>query len=149
VTVALGGTAALTLGAHGMHAPLAVGVGAAAAAHALVLDDLAIKVVLRLDNAAKEHPAVHAGVGALEADVPSTKRSPDDARWHLRALFRFYLTLRRHSPLRQPQRRGSLSLLTAPPGRRVVVRTGVGNWDLTSPTRVDGVDLEVLRVSVG
>jgi hypothetical protein len=35
---------------------------AAAARHALVLDDLAIKVVLRLDNAAKEHPAVHAGV---------------------------------------------------------------------------------------
>ena len=42
---------------------------AAAARHALVLDDLAIKVVLRLDNAAKEHPAVHAGVGALEAGV--------------------------------------------------------------------------------
>jgi hypothetical protein len=42
---------------------------AAAARHALVLDDLAIKVVLRLDNAAKEHPAVYAGVGALEAGV--------------------------------------------------------------------------------
>src|SRR5215203_835523 len=42
---------------------------AAAARHALVLDDLAIKVVLGLDNAAKEHPAVHAGVGALEAGV--------------------------------------------------------------------------------
>jgi hypothetical protein len=44
---------------------------AAAARHALVLDDLAIKVVLRLDNAAKEHPAVHAGVGAqaLESRV--------------------------------------------------------------------------------
>ena len=40
---------------------------AAAARHTLVLDDLAIKVVLRLDNAANEHPAVHAGVGALEA----------------------------------------------------------------------------------
>src|SRR5215208_574692 len=38
---------------------------AAAARHALVLDDLAIKVMLGLDNAAKEHPAVHAGVGAL------------------------------------------------------------------------------------
>src|SRR5215208_2890005 len=37
--------------------------------HALVLDDLAIKVVLGLDNTAKEHPAVHAGVGALEAGV--------------------------------------------------------------------------------
>src|ERR687897_822550 len=42
---------------------------AAAARHALVLDDLAIKVVLGLDKAAKEHPAVHAGVGALEAGV--------------------------------------------------------------------------------
>jgi hypothetical protein len=37
---------------------------AAAAGHALVLDDLAIKVVLGLDNAANEHPAVHAGTGA-------------------------------------------------------------------------------------
>jgi hypothetical protein len=42
---------------------------AAAAGHALVLDDLAIKVVLGLNNAAKEHPAVYAGVGALEAGV--------------------------------------------------------------------------------
>src|SRR5918999_5059021 len=42
---------------------------AAAARHTLVLDDLAIKVVLGLDNAAKEHPAVHAGVGALQAGV--------------------------------------------------------------------------------
>jgi hypothetical protein len=39
-------------------------VRAAAAGHALVLDDLAIKVVLGLDNAANEHPAVHAGTGA-------------------------------------------------------------------------------------
>jgi hypothetical protein len=44
---------------------------AAAARHALVLDDQAIKVVLGLDNAAKEHPAVRAGVGALEASVVS------------------------------------------------------------------------------
>jgi hypothetical protein len=42
---------------------------AAATRHALVRDDLAIKVVRRLDNAAKEHPAVYAGVGALEASV--------------------------------------------------------------------------------
>jgi hypothetical protein len=42
---------------------------AAAARHALVEDDFAIKVVLGLDNAAKEHPAVYAGVGALEAGV--------------------------------------------------------------------------------
>jgi DNA-binding XRE family transcriptional regulator len=42
---------------------------AAAARHALVLEDLAIKVVLGLDNAAKEHPAVHAGVGALDSVV--------------------------------------------------------------------------------
>jgi hypothetical protein len=52
----------------------AIGVGlsascAAAARYTLVLDDLAIKVVLGLDNAAKEHPAVHAGTGALEAGV--------------------------------------------------------------------------------
>jgi hypothetical protein len=39
---------------------------AAAAGHALVLDDLAIKVVLGLDNAAKEHTAVQAGAHALE-----------------------------------------------------------------------------------
>jgi hypothetical protein len=38
---------------------------AAAARHALVLDELAIKVVLGLHNAAKEHPAVYAGVGAI------------------------------------------------------------------------------------
>jgi hypothetical protein len=38
---------------------------AAAARHALVLDDLAIKVVLGLNNAAKEHPAVYAGVGEI------------------------------------------------------------------------------------
>jgi hypothetical protein len=44
---------------------------AAAAGHALVLDDLAIKVVLGLNNASKEHPAVYAGVGALEAGVMS------------------------------------------------------------------------------
>jgi hypothetical protein len=44
-------------------------VRAAAARQALVLDDLAIKVVLGLDNAAKDHPAVHADVGALEAGV--------------------------------------------------------------------------------
>jgi hypothetical protein len=42
---------------------------ATAARQALVLDDLAIKVVLGLDKAANEHPAVHAGVGALEAGV--------------------------------------------------------------------------------
>src|SRR5918993_1708761 len=42
---------------------------AAAARHANVLDDLAIKVVLGLNNAAKEHPAVYAGVRALEAGV--------------------------------------------------------------------------------
>jgi hypothetical protein len=37
---------------------------ATAAGDANVLDDLAIKVVLGLDNAANEHPAVHAGTGA-------------------------------------------------------------------------------------
>src|ERR671911_763138 len=44
---------------------------ATAARHALVLDDLAIKVVLGLDNAAKEHPARVAGVRTLEAGVVS------------------------------------------------------------------------------
>jgi hypothetical protein len=44
-------------------APLVLDAGATATRHALVLDDLAIKVVLGLDYAAKEHPAVHAGVG--------------------------------------------------------------------------------------
>jgi hypothetical protein len=52
----------------------AMGVGlsascAAAARHALVLDDLTIKVMLGLDNAAKEHPAVYAGAVTLEASV--------------------------------------------------------------------------------
>ena len=42
---------------------------AAAARHALVLDDLTIKVMLGLDNAAKEHPAVYAGAVTLEASV--------------------------------------------------------------------------------
>ena len=53
-----------------MVAAWAIGVGlsairATAARHALVLDDLAIKVVLRLHNATKEHPAVYAGVGMI------------------------------------------------------------------------------------
>jgi hypothetical protein len=47
---------------------------ATAARHALVLDDLAIKVVLGLDNAAKEHPAVHAGVVAVAALVEARRR---------------------------------------------------------------------------
>jgi hypothetical protein len=42
---------------------------AAAAGHALVLDDPAIKVMLRLDNVAKEHPAIYAGTGTLQASV--------------------------------------------------------------------------------
>jgi hypothetical protein len=42
---------------------------AAPTRHALVLDYLAIKVVFRLNNAAEVDPAVHAGVGALEAGV--------------------------------------------------------------------------------
>ena len=44
---------------------------AAAAGHALVLDDLAIKVVLGLDNAAKEHPAFEASTWTLQASVVS------------------------------------------------------------------------------
>jgi hypothetical protein len=49
----------------GLSASFASFAGAAAARHALVLDDLAIQVVLRLDNAAKEHPAVNAGVRVI------------------------------------------------------------------------------------
>jgi hypothetical protein len=48
----------------------------AAARHALVLDDLAIKVVLGLDNAANEHPAVHAGVGARDRAEAARPRPP-------------------------------------------------------------------------
>jgi hypothetical protein len=57
-----------------MVAAWAIGVGlsascAAATRHALVLDDLAIRVVLGLDNGAKDHPAAHAGARTLEAGV--------------------------------------------------------------------------------
>ena len=51
-----------------MHPTIGVGLSASCAAaawHALVLDYLAIKVVLGLDNAAKEHPAIYAGTGTL------------------------------------------------------------------------------------
>ena len=34
---------------------------------------------------ADEGPDAYTGAGALQASVPSTKRSPDDAQWHLRA----------------------------------------------------------------
>jgi len=37
----------------------------AAAGHALILDGFAVKVVLRLDNAAQVNPAVDAGVGMI------------------------------------------------------------------------------------
>src|SRR5829696_4738968 len=43
----------------------------------------------------------------------------------------------------QPEMEGGASLLTAPPGRRIVARAIVGNFDLTSSTGVDGVDLVV------
>ena len=42
---------------------------AAAAGHALVLHNYAIKIMSGLHNATNEHPAVHAGVGAIEAGV--------------------------------------------------------------------------------
>jgi hypothetical protein len=57
--------AASVLSTHDMHAPLVLGVGTAAARHAIVDHDLAVKIVLGLDNAPKEHPAVHAGVGCF------------------------------------------------------------------------------------
>jgi hypothetical protein len=50
--------------------------------------------------------------------------------------------LRRHSFTRSGTG-GGASLLAAPPGRVVVVRGVVGNIDLTSSIRVDGVDLVV------
>jgi hypothetical protein len=34
---------------------------------------------------AYRYPAFEAGTGALQASVPSTMRSPDDARWRFRA----------------------------------------------------------------
>jgi hypothetical protein len=140
VTVALGGTAALTLGAHGMHAPLAVGVGAAAARHALVLDDLAIKVVLGLDNAAKEHPAVVAGAGTLQASVPSTKRSPEYARWwRIRTPDLFTLCETRSSGATRREQ----SLLLSAPVRIAVVISVVGDLLPTTPARVDRPDLTV------
>jgi hypothetical protein len=59
------------------------------------------------------------------------------------SLLRFYLTLKRHSSSQSAQQEGGASLLTAPPGRLVVVRSVVCDVDLTSPTGVDGVDFVV------
>ena len=60
------------------------------------------------------------------------------------SLLRFYLTLLRHSFFRSVlQEEGGASLLTAPPGRRIVLRIVVGDFDPTSSTGVDGVDLVV------
>jgi hypothetical protein len=111
---------------------------AAAARHALVLDDLAVKVVLRLDNAAKEHPAIYASAGTLQASVPSTKRSPDVARWRLQAPNLFTLC-ETHSS--EPTRRKK-SLLTAPV-RPVVVISVVGDLEPATPVGLDRPDLTV------
>jgi len=51
-------------------------VRAAAARQALVLDDLAIKVVLGLDNAAKEHPAAYSGAGGAPGKRTLNKEEP-------------------------------------------------------------------------
>jgi hypothetical protein len=59
------------------------------------------------------------------------------------SLFRFHLTLQRHSSSQSAQQEGGTSLLTAPPGRRRVARIVVGDVEPTSPARVDGVDLVV------
>src|SRR5215208_248903 len=60
----------------------------------------------------------------------------------LRALCSF--TIERWGATPSPDRaQGGASLRAAPPGRVVVVRGVVGNIDLTSSTRVDGVDLVV------
>ena len=112
---------------------------ATAARHALVLDDLAIKVMLRLDNAAKEHPAVYAGVGALEAGVRSTKRGPEYARWwRLRALDLFTLCETRSSGATRREK----SLLTAPEGPVVVISV-VGDLLPTTPVGFDRPNLTV------
>src|SRR5215213_6514946 len=60
----------------------------------------------------------------------------------LRALCSF--TIERWGATPSPDRaQGGASLLTAPPGTVVVVRGVVGKLDLTSSTRVDGVNLVV------
>jgi hypothetical protein len=78
-----------------------------------------------------------------ETELPPIKRSPENARWRLRALFRFYLTLQRHSSS-ESALEGGASLLLAPPGRLVVASTVVGDWVLTSPTDFDRIDLAVI-----
>src|SRR5215207_155010 len=82
------------------------------------------------------------GATGGETEQPPTKRSPENARWHLRALFRIYLTLRRHSFSESALERGA-SLLTAPPRRIEVASTVVGDLDLSSPVGFDSVDLGV------
>jgi hypothetical protein len=59
------------------------------------------------------------------------------------SLFRFYLSLRRHSSRSAQEEE---PLLTAPPGRRVVFRSVVCDVEPTPSVGVDGVDLEVVCV---
>src|SRR5215216_698522 len=59
------------------------------------------------------------------------------------------VTIERWGATPSPDRaQGGASLLAAPPGRIVVVRGVVGNIDLTSSARVDGVNLVVTVGSV-
>ena len=60
-----GRAAVLALGAHDRHAPLVIFADAATARNAVILHDLAIKVVLRLDDAAEVNPTVYAGASSL------------------------------------------------------------------------------------
>src|SRR5215217_5588256 len=87
---------------------------------------------------ADEYPAIYASAGALQASVASTKWSPEDARWHLRAPD--FLTLcETHS---SAATRRDKSLLTAPV-RLIVACTVVGDVESASPIGADRIDLFV------
>jgi hypothetical protein len=92
---------------------------ATAAGHALVLDDLAIKVVLGLDNAAKEHPAVHASTGAQAlkaAELRLYSVIVIVCRWVRVGCARLLCGHEDTMPLRGP----CLGVLVAPPGLPIV-----------------------------
>src|SRR5215211_407517 len=82
-------------------------------------------------------------VNSTEQRSKIRKREPA-ARSVLRLRALCSVTIERWGATPSPDRaQGGASLLAAPPGRVVVVRGVVGNFDLTSSTRVDGVDLVV------
>src|SRR5215217_3177023 len=82
-------------------------------------------------------------VNSTEQRSKIRKREPA-ARSVLRLCVLCSVTIERCGATPSPDRaQGGASLLAAPPGRAVVVRGVVGNFDLTSSARVDGVDLVV------